>query len=70
MSEHIRLNRTPKRYPIIISIMHPGMARIVTLRGSNYHRLEQIFMVAKGFEPCIYWIVSVLKVPCQGTSGY
>ena len=27
------------------------MALIVTLRGSNYRCLEQIFMVPKGFEP-------------------
>ena len=31
--------------------MPPGMALIVTLRGSNYRCLEQIFMVPKGFEP-------------------
>ena len=31
--------------------MSPGMALIVTLRGSNYRCLEQIFMVPKGFEP-------------------
>ena len=31
--------------------MLPGMALIVTLRGSNYSYLEQIFMVTKGFEP-------------------
>ena len=31
--------------------MPPGMALIVTLRGSNYRCLEQIFMVLKGFEP-------------------
>ena len=53
MSTHnIRLwYRTPKRYSTIISIMPPGMALIVTLRGSNYRCLEQIFMVLKGFEP-------------------
>ena len=53
MSTHnIRLSyRTPKRYPTIISIMPPGMALIVTLRGSNYRCLEQIFMVPNGFEP-------------------
>ena len=28
--------------------MPPGMALIVTLRGSNYRCLEQIFMVLKG----------------------
>ena len=43
--------RTPKRYPIIISIVPPGVALIVTFRGSNYRCLEQIFMVPKGFEP-------------------
>ena len=42
--------RTPKRYPTIISIMPPGVALIVTFRGSNY-RLEQIFMAPKGFGP-------------------
>ena len=31
--------------------MPPGMAQIVTLCGSNYRCLEQIFMVPKGFEP-------------------
>ena len=31
--------------------MPPGMALVVTLRGSNYRCLEQIFMVPKGFEP-------------------
>ena len=31
--------------------MPPGMALIVTLRGSNYRYLEQIFMAPKGFEP-------------------
>ena len=44
-------HRTPKRYPTIISIMLPGVALIVTFRGSNYRCLEQIFMVPKGFEP-------------------
>ena len=43
--------RTPKRYPTIISIVPPGVALIVTFRGSNYRCLEQIFMVPKGFEP-------------------
>ena len=53
MSTHIILlsYRTPKRYPTIISIMPPGMALIVTLRGLNYCCLEQIFMVPKGLEP-------------------
>ena len=36
--------------------MPPGMARIVTLRGSNYRCLEQIFMVSKGFEPSYIWM--------------
>ena len=31
--------------------MPPGMALLVTLRGSNYRCLEQIFMIPKGFEP-------------------
>ena len=43
--------RTPKRYPTIISLVPPGVALIVTFRGSNYRCLEQIFMVQKGFEP-------------------
>ena len=30
--------------------MPPGMALIVTLRGSNYRCLEQIFLVPKGLE--------------------
>ena len=45
------LYKTPKRYPTISSIMPPGMALTVTLHGSNYRCLEQIFMVPKGFEP-------------------
>ena len=43
--------RTLKRYPTIISIVPPGVALIVTFRGSNYRCLEQIFIVPKGFEP-------------------
>ena len=43
--------RTSKRYPTIISTVPPGVALIVTVRGSNYRCLEQIFMVPKGFEP-------------------
>ena len=43
--------RTPKRYPTIISIVPPGVALIVTCRGSNYRCLGQIFMIPKGFEP-------------------
>ena len=43
-------NRTPNGYPTIISIVPPGVALIVTFRGSNYRCLEQIFMVPKGFE--------------------
>ena len=44
--------RTPKRYPTVISVVPPGVPFIVlTLRGSNYRCLEQIFMVPKGFEP-------------------
>ena len=43
--------RTPKRYPTIISSVPPGVALIITFRGSNYRCLEQIFMVPKGFEP-------------------
>ena len=43
--------RTPKRYPTIISIVPPGVALLVTVQGSNYRCLEQIFMVPKWFEP-------------------
>ena len=43
--------RTPKRYPTIISIVPPGVALIVTFRGSNNRRLEQIFMARKRFKP-------------------
>ena len=42
--------RTPKSYRTIISIVPPGVALIVTFRGSNYCCLEQIFMVPKGSE--------------------
>ena len=34
-----------------MSIVPPGVALIVTFRGSNYRCLEQIFMVPKRFEP-------------------
>ena len=43
--------------------MPPGMALIVTLRGSNYRCLEQIFMVPKGFEP------SKFDCICAGLGG-
>ena len=50
--------RTPERYPIIISIVPPSVALLVTFQGSNYRCPKQIFMVPKGFEPlkfdCIY----------------
>ena len=36
--------KTPKRYPTIISIVPPGVALIVTFRGSNYRCLEQSFI--------------------------
>ena len=43
--------------------MPPGIALIVTLRGSNYRCLEQIFMVPKGFEPskfdCILFLSNI-----------
>ena len=56
--------RTPKRYPTIVSIVPPGVALIVTFRGSNYRCLEQIFMVPKGFEPskfdCIYVFMYIM----------
>ena len=51
--------RTPKRYPTIISIVPPGVALIVTFRGSNYRCLEQIFM---GFEPSKFDCVRVVFV--------
>ena len=51
--------RTPKRYPTVISIVPPGVALIVTFRGSNYCCLEQIIMIPKGFQPskfdCIWY---------------
>ena len=64
MSAHnIRLYyRTPKRYPTIISIMSPGMALIVTLCGSNYRCLEQIFLVPKGFEPLKFHCIILLQI--------
>ena len=49
-NKHLKY-RTPKRYLTIISIMPPGVALIVTFRGSNYRCFEQIFMVPKGFKP-------------------
>ena len=42
--------------------MPPGMALIVTLRGSNYCCLEQIFNVPKGFEPSKFDCNSMLSV--------
>ena len=39
--------------------MPPGMAPIVTLRGSNYRCLEQILMVPKGLEPSKFDCFSV-----------
>ena len=38
--------------------MPPGVALIVTFRGSNYRCLEQIFMVPKGFEPSKFDCIS------------
>ena len=55
--------RTPKRYPTNISIVPPGLALIVTFRGSNYRCLEQIFMVPKGFEPSKF--DCILKHPTE-----
>ena len=40
--------RTPKRYPTIISIVPPGVALIITFRGSNYRCLEQISWSQRG----------------------
>ena len=54
--------RIPKRYPTIISIVPPGVALIVTFRGSNYRCLEQIFMVPKGFEPLKFDCTSIIYV--------
>ena len=67
MSTHnIRLYyRTPKRYPTIISIMYSGMALIITLRGSNYRCLEQIFMVPKEFEPLKFDCTRLSIQKCQ-----
>ena len=54
--------RKPKRYHTIISIMPPGVAPIITFRGSNNRCLEQIFMVPKSFEPskfgCIIMVIA------------
>ena len=43
--------------------MPPGMALIVTLRGSNYRCLEQIFMVPNGFEPSKFDCIFVSRLP-------
>ena len=48
-----------------LSPMPPGMALIVTLRGSNYRCLEQIFMVPKGFEPSKFDCRHVFVMKCQ-----
>ena len=42
--------------------MPPGMALIVTLCGSNYRYLEQIFMVPKGFEPSKFDCIGTFKL--------
>ena len=54
--------RTPKRYLAIISIVPPGVALIVTFRGSNYRCLEQIFMVPKGFEPSKFDCIILIHI--------
>ena len=63
-NKHLKY-RTPKRYLTIISIMPPGVALIVTFRGSNYRCFEQIFMVPKGFKPskfdCITFVHSLAR---------
>ena len=60
--------RTPKRYPTIISIVFPGVALIVTFRGSNYRCLEQLFLVSKGFEPSKFDCIYIPKVKIVLTS--
>ena len=42
--------------------MPPGMVLIETLRGSNYRRFEQIFIIPKGFEPSKFNCNSLLTV--------
>ena len=54
--------RTPKRYPTIISITPPGVAPIVTFRGSNNRCLEQIFMVPKRFEPSKFDCITIVNL--------
>ena len=45
------LYRSSKRFPLIIHHLLPDLAPGLTLNGSNYPYLEQIFMVPKRFEP-------------------
>ena len=54
--------RTPKRYPTVISIVPPGVALIVTFRGSNYRCLEQVFMVPKGFKPSKFDCMFICRI--------
>ena len=45
------LYRRSKRFPLIIHHLLPDLPPGLTLNGSNYPYLEQIFMVPKRFEP-------------------
>ena len=45
------LKKLEKDIRIMIPIMHPDLALLSTLIGSNYPCLELIFMVPKVFEP-------------------
>ena len=56
------LYRRSKRVPLIIHHLLPDLAPGLTLNGSKYPYLEQIFMVPKRFEP--------LRINCTGESFY
>ena len=43
-----------KRFPLITHHLLPDLAPGLTLNGSNYPYLEQIFMVPKRFEPLMF----------------
>ena len=63
------LYRRSKRFPLIIHHLLPDLAPGLTLSGSNYPYLEQIFMVPKRFEPskfdCILFIRVHHLLDCQ-----
>ena len=56
------LYRRSKRFPLIIHHFLPDLAPGLTLSGSNYPYLEQIFMVPKRFEPSKFDCILLIRV--------